>query len=104
MDREHLFMHISKMEADMNSMHDDLQTLKELAVRLVEENVTLHMEKEKYEKLHEEDETVEEDSFKGNTLNSIYEEGFHVCSVHFGTLRNGEDCLFCQGFLEHRGK
>lgn len=67
MDRERLFMHISKMEADMNNMHDNLQTLKELAVRLVEENVTLHMEKEKYEKLYEEDETVEEDSFKGNT-------------------------------------
>ena len=102
MDRELLFTHISKMESDIENMHAELQTLKELAVQLVEENVSLQMEKENYEQLFEEEEPAEAESFKKNTLNNLYEEGFHVCSVHFGTHRHGDDCLFCQGFLRHR--
>ncbi|MBY8910298.1 initiation-control protein YabA [Salinicoccus roseus] len=102
MDRERLFTHISKLEADMNHMYEELQTLKELSVRLVEENVSLQMEKETYEQLLAKEESEKAKSFKQNTLNNLYDEGFHVCSIHFGTHRHGEDCLFCQGFLQHR--
>ena len=104
MDREQLFSHISKLEDNLMTMHEELQDLKEVAVKLVEENVSLQMEKDNYESLllkeREEEETS--GSFKQNTLQNLYDEGFHVCSIHFGTHRHGEDCLFCQGFLEHR--
>lgn len=101
MEREQLFSHISQLEEDMRKMQNDLQVLKEFSVKLVEENVSLQMEKEHYEDVLKE-QSESSDGFKQNTLKNLFDEGFHVCSIHFGTHRHGADCLFCQGFLDHR--
>ena len=36
-------------------------------------------------------------------LVNLYEEGFHVCPLHFGYSRGDNECLFCQHFLAKRG-
>lgn len=33
-------------------------------------------------------------------LNKLYNEGYHICPTYFAQNRNGEECLFCQGFLK----
>ena len=51
MDREKLFLHIQQLERNLRSMDEEMQILKELTVKLVEENVSLEIEKDNYEKL-----------------------------------------------------
>jgi regulator of replication initiation timing len=32
-------------------------------------------------------------------LARLYQEGYHICPMHFGTLRRGEECLVCTMLL-----
>ncbi len=36
-------------------------------------------------------------------LARLYQEGYHICPMHFGSQRQGEECLFCAALLR-RGK
>ena len=36
-------------------------------------------------------------------LARLYQEGYHICPMHFGSQRHGEECLFCAALLR-RGK
>lgn len=36
-------------------------------------------------------------------LAHLYREGYHICPMHFGSQRKGEECLFCAALLR-RGK
>ena len=34
-----------------------------------------------------------------DNLEGLYAQGFHVCNVHFGDRRWGQNCLFCNDLL-----
>lgn len=101
--RDELFDHILKMEKHLETMNAEFHELKTRTVKLLEENVRLEMENNNFKQLLIETtadkEKPERESFKSNTLQSMYDEGFHVCNVSFGTHRHGEKCLFCQEIL-----
>ncbi|MFA5383891.1 MAG: initiation control protein YabA [Eubacteriales bacterium] len=92
-----------QLETRIKEIEIDLQQIKKLVNYLEEENNAL---REKlavfagYEPKGEPQEQASGGAF--DNLKKIYDDGFHICNVHFGRLRR-EECLFCTAFLE-RGK
>jgi regulator of replication initiation timing len=123
-DKKEFFDSVSNMEQQIGHLYHQLGELKQCLAEMLEENNSLKLENEHLRRRLEQTENspkkVQTNSDAGTTgesdledktldigegydnLARLYQEGFHICNIHFGSPRKDEDCLFCLSFLNKK--
>lgn len=112
-EKKEIFSQVADIEEQIGQLYQELGHLKQKIVTLLEENHHLNIENEQLRQRLEgiytskdnkekSDSTEDEEKMIGegyDNLARLYQEGFHVCNLHYGSLRTEGDCLFCLSFL-----
>lgn len=123
MDKKDIFDSVSNMEAQIGDLYRQLGELKQHLAEILEENNSLKLENEHIRRrldqaIGKKDPNIKKNSKENNSsaqvdkhvvdvgegydnLARLYQEGFHICNLHFGSPRK-EDCLFCLSFLNKK--
>ncbi|AQS54088.1 Initiation-control protein YabA [Jeotgalibaca dankookensis] len=105
MDKRALFDKLYRAESRISSVSEDLREIQENLAQLMEENTNLQIENQHLRdrvdylnKQIEQEALASEPEMSKSRLNlqKLYEDGFHVCNVYYGSRRvNDESCVFC---------
>jgi regulator of replication initiation timing len=122
-DKKEIFDSVINMEEQIGRLYSQLGDLKQHLAEILEENNSLRLENKHLRQRFDQSASMQQkrkqqkpeskkagvvdrqsfDIGEGyDNLARLYQEGFHICNIHFGSPRKEGDCLFCLSFLNKK--